>query len=57
MPASAAYRDAVRQTLVEWAEQGLLQVPVARTFALEDAVEALRFLAEGHPGGKLALLP
>jgi NADPH:quinone reductase-like Zn-dependent oxidoreductase len=57
MPGSAAYRDAVRQTLVEWAGQGLLQVPVARTFALQDAVEALRFLAEGHPGGKLALLP
>jgi NADPH:quinone reductase-like Zn-dependent oxidoreductase len=57
MPASAAYRDAARQTLVEWAGRGLLKVPVARTFPLQDAVEALRFLAEGHPGGKLALLP
>ena len=34
-----------------------LEVPIARTFPLSDAPEALRFLAEGHPGGKIALLP
>lgn len=32
-------------------------VPVARTYPLAEAVEATRFLAEGHPGGKIALIP
>jgi hypothetical protein len=30
---------------------------VARTFPLEDAPAALALLAEGHPGGALALIP
>ena len=55
--ASAAFRDAVRGELVDLARRGLLEVPVARTFPFADAVEAARFLMEGHPGGKLALLP
>ena len=55
--ASAAFRDAVRGELVDLAQRGLLEVPVARTFPFADAVEAARFLMEGHPGGKLALLP
>ncbi|MBS2937220.1 NADP-dependent oxidoreductase [Nocardioides sp. J2M5] len=57
MPASAAFRDAVRGDLVRLAAEGRLVVPVARTFALADAVEAARLLREGHPGGKLALRP
>ncbi|MFG6401530.1 NADP-dependent oxidoreductase [Microbacterium sp. P04] len=57
MPASAAYRDTVRPHLVDLAEQGLLQVPMARTFPLDEAPAAMHLLAEGHPGGKLALLP
>ncbi|CAM3549548.1 quinone oxidoreductase family protein [Nocardioides zeicaulis] len=57
MPKSAAFRDAVRPELVRLAAEGRLVVPVARTFALPDAVEATRFLMEGHPGGKLALRP
>lgn len=56
-PESQAFRDAARARLLELAGTGRLQVPVARTFALADAPEALRFLADGHPGGKLALLP
>jgi NADPH2:quinone reductase len=36
---------------------GRLVVPVARTFALDAAPEALALLRGGHPGGKLALLP
>jgi hypothetical protein len=32
-------------------------VPVARTYPLDQAVDALAFLREGHPGGKLALIP
>ncbi len=57
MPASAAFRDAVRSELLELAAAGELEVPVARTYPLVEAVEAARFLRQGHPGGKLALLP
>ncbi|AZS43696.1 2-haloacrylate reductase [Microbacterium oleivorans] len=57
LPASAAFRDAVRGDLVDLARRGLLEVPVARTYRFAEAVEAARFLMEGHPGGKLALLP
>lgn len=54
---SAEYRDSVRAELIALAAKGALEVPMARTFALTDAPEALRFLAEGHPGGKIALIP
>ncbi|GAA1951906.1 NADP-dependent oxidoreductase [Microbacterium deminutum] len=57
MPASAAYRDSVRVRLIEFAGSGAVVVPIARTFPLADAPQALRFLAGGHPGGKIALLP
>lgn len=56
-PASATYRDRVRGELVALAGSGLLEVPVARAYPLAEAREALRFLAGGHPGGKIALLP
>lgn len=56
-PESQAFRDSVRGSLLELAGSGRLQVPVARTYPLADAPEALAFLKEGHPGGKLALLP
>jgi len=56
-PESQAYRDSVRASLLELAGSGRLQVPIARTYPLEEAPEALRFLAQGHPGGKIALLP
>jgi len=57
MPASAAFRDAVRGRLVELAGTGDLVVPVARTFPLAQARQALELLGSGHPGGKLALVP
>ena len=57
MPASQAYRDAVRAHLVELAADGRLVVPVARTFPLTDAVAATELLMGGHPGGKLVLRP
>ena len=57
MPASTRFRDKVRGELVALAQNGDLVVPVARTFALDEAPEAHRFLATGHPGGKLALIP
>ena len=56
-PESAVYRDGVRGGLIALAGRGELVVPVARTWPLDAAAEALAFLAEGHPGGKLALLP
>ena len=57
MPESAAYRDRVRADLVAMAGRGELVVPVARTFPLGQAREALDLLQTGHPGGKLALIP
>lgn len=56
-PESQAFRDSVRGPLLELAGSGRLQVPVARSYPLAEAPEALAFLREGHPGGKLALLP
>ena len=56
-PESQAFRDAARARLLELAGSGRLQVPVARTYPLAEAPEALAFLKEGHPGGKLALIP
>ncbi|MGO4536762.1 NADP-dependent oxidoreductase [Leifsonia sp. 2MCAF36] len=56
-PESQAFRDSVRGTLLELAGSGRLQVPIARTYPLSEAPDALAFLKEGHPGGKLALLP
>jgi len=57
MPASAAFRAANRSRLIGYAAAGDLVVPVARTFPFADAPAALRLLATGHPGGKLALVP
>ncbi len=57
LPDSAAFRDEARAGLIELAGSGRLIVPLARTFPLADAVEAMRFLSGQHPGGKLALLP
>jgi NADPH2:quinone reductase len=55
-PESMMYRDSVRAELLERAGAGELVVPIARTYPLADALEALNFLGERHPGGKLALL-
>lgn len=56
MPASAAFRDEVRAHLIQLAGEGKLVVPIAQTFALDDALDALKLLSGQHPGGKLALL-
>lgn len=56
-PETARYRDGARTQLVEAAEAGDIVVPVAREYPLGGAPQALAFLAEGHPGGKLALIP
>ncbi|MCH1865368.1 NADP-dependent oxidoreductase [Nocardioides sp. CFH 31398] len=57
MPASQAYRDRIRPELVRLAREGHLEVPLARTYPLADALEAAAFLRGQHPGGKIALLP
>lgn len=57
MPASQAYRDSVRASLVRLAGEGRLVVPLARTFPLVDALEASELLMSQHPGGKLVLEP
>ncbi|KJL27690.1 NADP-dependent oxidoreductase [Microbacterium oxydans] len=57
MPDSARFRDEARGALTALAQNGDLVVPVARTFPLDRAPAAHRFLATGHPGGKLALIP
>ncbi|MFJ4038945.1 zinc-binding alcohol dehydrogenase family protein [Microbacterium sp. NPDC090007] len=56
-PESARFRDIARARVLELAASGALEVPVARTYPLADAIEAVRFVMEGHPGGKVALLP
>lgn len=57
VPESTRFRDAIRAEIVALAEAGVLEVPVAQTFPLADAVQVQHLLAEGHPGGKLALIP
>jgi NADPH:quinone reductase-like Zn-dependent oxidoreductase len=57
LPESAAYRDGVRADLVRLAAEGGLEVPMARTYPLERALDAARLLGGRHPGGKVALLP
>lgn len=57
LPDSAAYRDHVRADLVRSAAEGELEVPMARTYPLERALDAMELLLGRHPGGKVALLP
>jgi NADPH:quinone reductase-like Zn-dependent oxidoreductase len=55
LPASAAFRDAARAGLIDLAASGRLVVPMARTYPLAEAREAIAYVMEGHPGGKVAL--
>jgi NADPH2:quinone reductase len=48
---------AARARVIEALGRGELTVPVARTYPLTEAAEALRFLAQGHAGGKVVLVP
>lgn len=56
-PESAAFRDSVRQRVIDLAGRGELVVPVAKTFPLAEARAAVELLESGHPGGKIALVP
>jgi NADPH:quinone reductase len=57
LPESATYRDGVRADLVRLSAEGGLEVPMARTYPLERALDAAALLRSRHPGGKVALLP
>ncbi|GAA3364597.1 NADP-dependent oxidoreductase [Saccharopolyspora gregorii] len=50
-------RAAAWERLLPAAAAGRLELPIARTFPLAEAAAAHRLLSEGHPGGKLVLLP
>ena len=50
-------RDAARLRLTALVDDGKLEVVVAKTFPLNQAVEATRLLAGEHAGGKVVLLP
>jgi NADPH:quinone reductase len=50
-------RSRARLVLTDLVRQGRLEVLVARTFPLDEAADAHRYLAQGHPGGKVVLVP
>jgi NADPH2:quinone reductase len=54
-PESTAFRDAVRPELITLLAAGELEVPVAQTFPLAQAREALELVASGVAGGKVVL--
>ncbi|WP_341268218.1 NADP-dependent oxidoreductase [Gordonia malaquae] len=54
-PESTAFRDAVRPELITLLAAGELEVPVAQTFPLAQAREALELVASGAAGGKVVL--
>lgn len=56
LPDSIAFRMPARARILALAAEGRLVVPVARTFPFDAAPDALRFVATGHPGGKVALV-
>jgi NADPH:quinone reductase len=55
-PASGPFRERARAGIVALAAAGKLEVPLAGTFAFEDAQAAMATLTGPHPSGKLALL-
>ncbi|MGI4896162.1 MAG: NADP-dependent oxidoreductase [Janthinobacterium lividum] len=55
--AGTEFRDAARAGLVEALGAGRIELPVTKTFPLTEAAAALTFLAEGHAGGKVVLIP
>lgn len=56
-PASIAFRMPQRARILALAASGEITLPIARTFPLAEAPDALRFVATGHPGGKVVLTP
>jgi len=54
-PASIAFREPERARILALAAAGELALPLARTFPFDRAPDALRWVATGHPGGKVLL--
>ncbi|MGO3325589.1 quinone oxidoreductase family protein [Gordonia sp. (in: high G+C Gram-positive bacteria)] len=54
-PQSTAFRNAMRSELIDLVATKELTVPIAHTFPLADAVDALRLVASGQAGGKVVL--
>jgi NADPH:quinone reductase-like Zn-dependent oxidoreductase len=52
-----AIRDGARPQLIDLAARGQLEVTIDRTFPLEEAAEAHRYLQTGHARGKVVLVP
>jgi NADPH:quinone reductase-like Zn-dependent oxidoreductase len=50
-------RDQSRPELTGLAGEGRLQVAIDRTFPLDQAAEAHRYLQQGHTAGKVSLVP
>jgi NADPH:quinone reductase len=55
-PESGPFRARVRSRLLQQAQDGELVVPMAQTFAFEDAPAAFAMLTSPHPPGKIALV-
>ena len=55
-PKSGPYRASLRSRLLEIAGKGDITVPIAMTFAMDDAPAAVAALMGPHPYGKLALV-
>ncbi|WP_353808297.1 NADP-dependent oxidoreductase [Agromyces sp. SYSU T00194] len=56
-PDSIARRGPLRATILGLAAEGALELPIAATYPLVEAKDALRLVASGHPGGKVVLTP
>jgi NADPH:quinone reductase-like Zn-dependent oxidoreductase len=54
--AAAADNKVLEQLLTQIAE-GVITIPIAKTFALKDVQEAFKFIDEQHHRGKVVLLP
>ncbi|MDR2281484.1 MAG: NADP-dependent oxidoreductase [Gordonia sp. (in: high G+C Gram-positive bacteria)] len=54
-PESTAFRDAMRPELISMLAAGDLEVTVAQTFPLAQALDALELVASGAAGGKVVL--
>jgi NADPH:quinone reductase len=55
-PESGPFRARVRSRLLQQAQDGELVVPMAQTFAFENAPAAFAMLTSPHPPGKIALV-
>jgi NADPH:quinone reductase len=55
-PRSGPFRARARTRIAALAESGDLTVPIAQTFAFDDAPAAFAMLTSPHPAGKLALV-